>query len=60
MEQDKEQWAQTRTQEDHIEHEKDFLYFEGDRALELEQVAQRDCGVSFSEDIQNPPGCFPM
>lgn len=21
------------------------------------QAAQRDCGVSFSLDIQNPPGC---
>ena len=33
-------------------------FFEGVRALE--EAAQRGCGVSFSRDIQNPPGCFPV
>lgn len=35
--------------------EKALLYYEGNRALE--QIAQRGCGVSFTEVIQNPPEC---
>jgi len=34
------------------------LYSKGDRALE--QVTQRDCGVSFYGDIQDPSKCLPV
>jgi len=50
------QWAQTGTQE--VPSEEELLYCRGDRSLG--QAAQGSCGVSFSADIQNPPGCFPV
>jgi len=58
QQQDKAQWAQTEAQKVPAEHEEELLHFEGDRAPE--QVAQRGCGVSFSGDIQDPPGCGPV
>ncbi|GAB0179789.1 mitochondrial enolase superfamily member 1 [Grus japonensis] len=46
-----------RTRGNLSQHE-EKLHCEGERALEW--VAQRGCGVSFSGDIQNPPGRDPV
>ena len=56
--QDKGQGAQTEAQEVLSEHGEELLLSEGDGALE--QAAQGGCGVSFSGDIQTPPGWSPV
>lgn len=40
------------------QREEELLHNEGGRALA--QAAQGGCGVSLSEDIQNPPGLDPV
>ena len=56
--QDKGQRAQTEAYAVPPEHEEDILDLEGEGALA--QDARGGCGISFSGDIQEPPGQGPV
>jgi len=58
QQENKGQWAESGTQEIPNKHKEELIYGESGGALE--DAAQRGCGVSFSGDAQEPPGCLPL